>query len=119
MSELEEAAREYIRQELERRNYINFHGSTHVENSFLAGVEWQARQSPWISVEDRMPETNRSILIKTDHGAIFNGEYNDDHKTWYWMDGVLIETLDGVPSYTSMCSIQEDWKVTHWMEIPE
>lgn len=90
-----------------------------VDLSRKDGIEWQARQSPWISVEDRMPETNRSILIKTDHGAIFNGEYNDDHKTWYWMDGVLIETLDGVPSYTSMCSIQEDWKVTHWMEIPE
>ena len=112
---VEEVAKEYANDCRNRQR----HCEPYCIVDFIAGAQWQSKQSPWISVEDRMPETNRSILIKTDHGAIFNGEYNDDHKTWYWMDGVLIETLDGVPSYTSMCSIQEDWKVTHWMEIPE
>lgn len=114
MSELEEAAREYIRQELERRNYINFHGSTHVENSFLAGAEWQAKQSPWISVEDRLPEdglidpiawnvTNSVVALTSNGNAIVTKRrWNCTLKTWEWKG-----------SHTFVNSIVK------WMPIPE
>ena len=114
MSELEEAAREYIRQELKRRNYINFHGSTHVENSFLAGAEWQAKQSPWISVEDRLPEdglidpiawnVTNSVVALTSNGSaiVTKRRWNCNLKTWEWKG-----------SHTFVNSIVK------WMPIPE
>lgn len=33
-----------------------------VKDAFKAGAEWQAKQSPWISVEDRLPETEDEVL---------------------------------------------------------
>lgn len=29
---------------------------------FMAGAEWQAKQSPWISVDERLPELNERVL---------------------------------------------------------
>lgn len=31
--------------------------------SFIAGAEWQAKQSPWISVKERLPETKDKVLV--------------------------------------------------------
>ena len=31
---------------------------------FKAGAEWQAKQSPWISVDDQLPDHNTSVLTK-------------------------------------------------------
>ena len=67
MNKLEEAAREYIRQELERRNYINFHGSTPVENAFLAGAEWQ-KNNMWISVKEELPDVDKQCFVITKNG---------------------------------------------------
>lgn len=30
-----------------------------MRNAFKAGAEWQAKQFPWISVKERLPEENR------------------------------------------------------------
>ena len=32
-------------------------------HGFIAGAEWQAKQSPWISVEERLPECNTEVVI--------------------------------------------------------
>ena len=96
MNKLEEAAREYIRQELERRNYINFHGSTPVENAFLAGAEWQ-KNNMWISINDRdtaIPN-DKDILIRMSNGEV--RRYNEDWESEFALDGT----------------------VSHWMPIHE
>ncbi|MCS3356063.1 hypothetical protein NXW00_15845 [Bacteroides thetaiotaomicron] len=31
-------------------------------NMFIKGAEWQAKQSPWVSVKDRLPELGRSCI---------------------------------------------------------
>ena len=67
MNKLEEAAREYIRQELERRNYINFHGITPVENAFLDGAEWQ-KNNMWISVDEDLPYVGKQCFVITKNG---------------------------------------------------
>lgn len=33
------------------------------EINFIQGAEWQAKQSPWISVEERLPEKNGYYLV--------------------------------------------------------
>ena len=32
---------------------------------FIAGVEWQAKQSPWISVKDRLPDFGINVFVRT------------------------------------------------------
>ena len=32
-------------------------------NLFKAGAEWQAKQSPWISVKDRLPPPGEEVLL--------------------------------------------------------
>ena len=50
-----------------------YHGNYkgHAQVGFYAGAEWQAKQSPWISVKERLPDENEDIIILCKHGAIF------------------------------------------------
>ena len=69
------------------------------EINFIQGAEWHAKQSPWISVEDRLPETNEGqslyevIVVTSDRRflVVINTE---------------VEHLVGLLG------------VTHWMPIP-
>lgn len=55
-----------------------------VKEAFRQGAEWQSKQSPWISVKERLPEENENIIIMCEHGAIFNGTYCNG--VWFCMD---------------------------------
>lgn len=33
------------------------------KRGFKAGAEWQAKQSPWISVEDKLPSLNQKVIV--------------------------------------------------------
>ena len=37
------------------------------EINFIQGAEWQSKQSPWISVEDKLPSLNQKVIV-------YNGE---------------------------------------------
>lgn len=42
--------------------------------SFKAGAQWQSKQSPWISVNERLPEPNKLVLCRmVSNGAIVSG----------------------------------------------
>ena len=44
------------------------------EINFVQGAEWQSRQSPWISVKERLPEPNKLVLCRmVSNGAIVSG----------------------------------------------
>lgn len=44
------------------------------EAAFIKGAEWQAKQSPWISVEERLPEQNELVLCRmVSNEAIVSG----------------------------------------------
>ena len=34
------------------------------EINFVQGAEWQSKQSPWISVKERLPEPNKLVLCR-------------------------------------------------------
>lgn len=34
-----------------------------VKEAFRQGAEWQSKQSPWISVKERLPEPNKEVLL--------------------------------------------------------
>lgn len=85
-------------------------------NMFRKGAEWHAKQSPWIRVEERLPEENEDIVIMCEHGAIFNGTYCNG--VWFCMDGYIHDMYKGNPIYSSMSSIPPLWKPVAWMPIP-
>lgn len=67
---------------------------------FKAGADWQARQSPWISVEERLPEKNTVVLTR--------GAY-----------GFLICQLSSLGEWETGANVnKERLGITHWMPIP-
>lgn len=78
-------------------------GDNLVELAFKKGAEWaDAHQpSPWISVEDRLPEINQVVLT-------LGSEQNDE-------DVRLLYRSDVSGKFAC---IDYD-EVTHWMPIPE
>lgn len=121
---LEEAAYDYAAQktkfrkdvlkEVDADDYVSRHSDC-MEN-FQCGVQWQSKQSPWISVEERLPEENENIIIMCEHGAIFNGTYCNG--VWFCMDGYIYDMYKGNPIYSSMSSIPSLWEPVAWMPIP-
>lgn len=96
-----------------------YHGNYkgHAQVGFYAGAEWQAKQSPWISVKERLPDENEDIIILCKHGAIFNGTYSNN--IWFCMDGYIYDTYKGNPIYSSMSSIPPSWEPIAWMPKPK
>lgn len=76
---VEEAAKEYAELIVKPQEmYLSFEGVYSLKedlfNSFSAGAEWKSRQSPWISVEERLPEPNELVLCRmVSNGAIVSG----------------------------------------------
>lgn len=75
------------------------------------------KQSPWISVKERLPDYNENIIIMCKHGAIFNGTYCNG--VWFCMDGYIHDTFKGTPVYSSMASIPPLWEPIAWITIPK
>ena len=47
------------------------------ESAFIKGADWQSKQSPWISVEERLPKGNELVLCRmVSNGAIVSGFIN-------------------------------------------
>ena len=71
-----------------------------MRNAFKAGAEWQAKQSPWISVKERLPEKNTVVLTR--------GAY-----------GFLICQLSSLGEWETGANVnKERLGLTHWMPIP-
>lgn len=101
---LEEAAKEYanencwIPEELHDSEIPDY--MEHFAKHFIAGAEWQAKQSPWISVEEQLPETSTMVLTK--------GAY-----------GFLICYLSTLGEWETGANVNEErLAITHWCPIP-
>lgn len=76
---------------------------------FRKGVEWSdANQpNPWISVDERLPEPEREVIIVNKRKQIdidFLTDDGEDGYYWWKSDEII-------------CS--DDDKITHWMPIPQ
>ena len=58
----EEAARGYSNDCRNRQR----HCEPYCIVDFISGAEWQSKQSPWISVEDKLPSLNQKVIVRTE-----------------------------------------------------
>lgn len=100
---VEEAAKEYADNLYEPTDRGILYRET--QKDFIAGVEWQAMQSPWISVNKRMPEDEQLVLTSSSIYGIKLLVWNDHYNVW--------DDEDGDDVYC------ERDKIDTWMPIPE
>lgn len=78
-------------------------------NMFKKGAEWQSKQSPWISVKERLPEDTNEKLVALVDGTIriahYDEDYNEDMEYHFWYDCAASESYH-----------RDD--VIYWMPIP-
>ncbi|WP_218050157.1 DUF551 domain-containing protein [Bacteroides faecis] len=74
-----------------------------IKEAFKYGAEWQAKQSPWVSVKDRLPRTYDDLYIVLDVRMNPPGcgvcDFNPKTETWIDYGGNIV-------------------RPTHWMPIP-
>jgi hypothetical protein len=80
--------------------YDGYYSSKNVKCPFILGAEWKSKQSPWISVNERLPENNTVVLTR--------GAY-----------GFLICQLSSLGEWETGANVnKERLGITHWMPIP-
>ena len=112
---LEEAAKEYANDCRNRQR----HCEPYCIVDFIAGAEWQSKQSPWISVKERLPEEGQRILV----GFLYYYKYADrevespkhidifTYENGWWID-------DSDNAYRGKEVTEDDIKVICWQPIP-
>jgi hypothetical protein len=105
---VEEAAYDYatnktsfrkdVLKEVDADTYVSRHADS--MEDFQCGAEWQSKQSPWISVKERLPENNTVVLTR--------GAY-----------GFLICQLSSLGEWETGANVnKERLGITHWIPIP-
>lgn len=79
------------------------------EINFVQGAEWQKKQSPWISVEEQLPEENT--------GVFFTVEWKDSHKGYFV--GLYYGNGQWESDHRIFLPDSPLARITHWMPIPK
>ena len=112
---VEEAAREYWNSWLKSNPNIDKTRIVSLGFAFKAGAEWQAKQSPWISVEERLPEEDGYYVV-TDGNfptvAYFFKEWNrfspcKSYPHLFFEEGV-IKAYMPIPSFDQILETNKD-----------
>ena len=74
------------------------------EMNFIQGAEWHAKQSPWISVEERLPENQDIVLVRGEYGGKATAYLHGKDS------GFIVYGEDAYKVFG---------EVTHWMPIPD
>ena len=83
----------------------------HCEPYFIAGAEWQSKQSPWISVNERLPEPNKLVLCRmVSNGAIVSGYIvvSSGRSPYVATDGGFERLRVPIPSFDDILEANKD-----------
>lgn len=79
-----------------------------VYNSFITGAKWQAKQSPWISVEDKAGcDTSGDCIVMVMNGDIFKAYFSSENKWMKSNGGYYDEVIDDVVAWFPIPSFDE------------
>lgn len=101
---VEEAEKEYCEKNYP---YSDLNIKLMVEIAFEAGAEWQAKQSSWISVNERLPEPDKEVLL-----------YDKNAIRHYVIGWLRRHKGYNKGMWASINGCVEDKDITHWMSIP-
>lgn len=76
----------------------------HLKKGFMAGAEWQAKQSPWVSAKDKLPDDEDLVIT----GCWCTDYFKYLQQGWYCIECNEWHDTNG----DEIC-------VTHWMPIPD
>lgn len=84
------------------------------EKDFKAGAEWQAKQSPWISVEEKLGcDTSDDCIVMDEYGEVFRAYFSSENK-WLKSDNAYTEEVGNVvrwmpiPSFDQILEANKD-----------
>lgn len=101
---VEEAARGYSNDCKNRQR----HCEPYCIVDFISGAEWQSKQSPWISVKERLPEPNKEVLL-----------YDKNSIRHYVIGWLRRDKGYNEGMWRLSNGWVEDKGITHWMPIDE
>ena len=86
------------------------YGQEEMINMFRKGAEWQANQSPWISVKERLPDESEFVLCRMVSNEAIVGGY-------------IFVSPDGLPCVATLPNFEFDdyggYVCDMWMPIPK
>lgn len=78
------------------------------EINFIQGAEWQSKQSPWISVEDKAGcDTSGDCIVMVMNGDIFKAYFSSENKWMKSNGGYYDEVIDDVVAWFPIPSFEE------------
>lgn len=86
---VEEAAMDFANYESNNLDKLPFKVKNVVDydnrltRGFKAGAEWQAKQSPWISVNERLPKCNNEVIIYHEYRFYAGFMYYSMESNWW------------------------------------
>ena len=98
----EEAARGYSNDCRNRQR----HCEPYCIVDFISGAQWQSKQSPWISVKERLPEPNKEVLL-----------YDKNSIRHYVIGWLRRDKGYNKGMWALSNGWIEDKDITHWMPI--
>lgn len=108
---LEEAARENIlfNHRTVDRTLSGKYLAQFGEMNFIQGAEWHAKQSPWISVEERLPNYKEEVLVLYEYEGIIQiqqGFYLGE-KDWKFGSNKILAWMP-IPSFNEILEANRD-----------
>ena len=79
------------------------------EMNFIQGAEWHAKQSPWISVEELLPDYLEKVLVLYEHKGEIQIQQNSylDEKDWKFGSNKILAWMP-IPSFDEILEANRD-----------
>lgn len=77
---------------------------------FKEGAEWHAKQSPWISVKERLPEEGKEVIVLYEYVStlmVQTSFYHKQYEVWSFGDSKIIAWMP-IPSFDKILEANRD-----------